>query len=240
MRAEYFEVPTTDVSTGSMTLKGTIQKLGLLLAITVASAAVGWAMPSYPVMIGAAIAAIVLSLVLCFKRDLSPYLSPVYAVAEGYFLGVISVVVSSQLKDSAIGAYAVPVAVMGTLVTLGIMLTLYATRIIRVTETMKSVIIGATLGIAATYLVLFGISLFAPNFVGGLAIFGSGPIGIGFSIFVIGLAAFNFLLDFDLIERGIQSRAPKHMEWFAAFGTLVTIAWLYFEILMLIRKLSRN
>jgi len=240
MRPEYFEVDHSFESTDPMTLKGTVQKLVILLAILIGSAAFGWAFPVMPLAIGSALVAFVLAIVLAFKKDLAPYLAPVYAVFSGFFVGAISVISNEMLKDTQIGHAGVPIAVMGTMITLGIMLFLYAKRIIKVTQTMKSVIIGATLGIAFTYLATFAISFFAPTWVSGLAIYGSGPIGIGFSIFVIGLAAFNFLLDFDLIETGITHRAPKHMEWYAAFGTLVTIVWLYLEILRLLRKLSRN
>ncbi len=238
MRADLFE-ESAGINSTPMTLSGTVRNLGILLLITLAAAAVGWVFPSFPGLIASFVVGLILCLIISFKPTNAPTLSPVYALAEGYFVGAVSAITAVSLKDTTIGSAAIPLALMGTMLTLGGMLFLYVKRIIRVTETMRSVIIGLTAGVMLTYLGCFLLSFIAPNFVGGLATFGNGPIGIGFSVLVIGLAAFNFLLDFDLIERGIQSRAPKYMEWYAAFGTLVTIIWLYLEILNLIRKLSR-
>lgn len=238
MRAGLFE-ESAGVDSPPMTLNGTVKNLGILLLITFGAAVVGWMAPSFEGMILSAIVGFVLCLVICFRPVNAPALAPVYAIAEGYFVGVVSVMTVASLKDTPLGATAVPIALFGTIATLGGMLFLYMKRIIRVTETVRSVIIGLTAGIALTYLACTIIWFFAPQFVNNLPMFGGGVIGIGFSVFVIGLAAFNFLLDFDLIERGIQNRAPKYMEWYAAFGTLVTIIWLYLEILRLIRKLQR-
>lgn len=238
MRADLFE-ESAGINATPMTLSGTVRNLGILLLITLATAVVGWVVPSFPGLIAAALTAFGLCLFISFKPTTAPTLAPVYAAIKGYAVGVISAVTAVSLKDSTLGSGAIPIALLGTMMTLGGMLFLYAKRIIRVTETMRSIIFGLTAGVALTYLACMLLYFVAPSFVSGLATFGNGPIGIGFSVFVIGLAAFNFLLDFDLIERGIQSRAPKYMEWYAAFGTLVTIVWLYLEILNLIRKLSR-
>jgi uncharacterized YccA/Bax inhibitor family protein len=164
-------------------------------------------------------------------------LSPIYAATKGYGVGVFSLIINEALKDTKVGSLGVPFAVAGTMLTLGVMLFLYARRIIVVTDTLRSIIVSATLAICLIYLFSGVAWLFAPQSVNSFATFQSGPIGIGFSIFVIGLAASNFLLDFDLIDRGVQSKAPKYMEWYAAFGTLVTIIWLYLEILRLIYKI---
>lgn len=239
MRADLFEALHAADDANAMTLRGTANKLLILLAIAFASAAIGWVFPIIPIALTWFLAGLGIAIYLCFNPSKAPVFAPIYAVGSGYVTGMISAFTTESLKDSAIGSAAVPLALMGTMFTLLGMLFLYAKRIIRVTETMRSIIFGLTAGVALTYLACMVIWLFAPNFVNNLATFGNGPIGIGFSLFVIGLAAFNFLLDFDLIERGIQSKAPKYMEWYAAFGTLVTIIWLYLEILRLIRKLSR-
>lgn len=235
-----FDQAQTNVA--PMTVNGTIKKSGILLLLLMASATVGWNLPIAPLAIFSLVAGIILVFASCFKRQYSPVIAPIYSLVEGYLLGFISVVVSTSLADhkNPLYHYAVPIAALGTIVTLGVMLTLYATRIIRLSETMRSVIIGATIAVALTYLFSLIVSIFAPAFVGGLAIYNSGPIGIAFSVFVIGLAAMNFLVDFDNIERGVAARAPAYMEWYCALGLLITIVWLYFEILRLLSKLARQ
>ena len=124
-------------------------------------------------------------------------------------------------------------AILGTAGTFMVMLTLYRTRIIKVTDKLRMIIVGATLGIALVYIIGIVMSFFG----GGIPyIHESGPIGIGFSVVVCGIAAFNLLLDFDFIEKGSEAKAPKYMEWYAAFGLLVTLIWLYLEILRLLGK----
>ncbi|MBL8060208.1 MAG: Bax inhibitor-1/YccA family protein [Chthonomonas sp.] len=238
MNEGVFEHPVME-SADPMTLAGTIQKTGFLLLMLLATAGAGWMFPSYAGLIGGVIVAIILGFVIGFKAHLAPVLAPAYALVEGYVVGVISFIAASSLAKTAY-AGAVPIAVAGTMVTLAVMLTLYATRIIRVTETMRSVIIGLTAAVALLYLFSFVVGLFAPAFVSAFPIYQSGLIGIVFSVIVIGIAAFNFLLDFDLIERGVGNRAPKYMEWYAGFGLLVTMVWLYIEILRLLMKLANN
>lgn len=222
-----------------MTLAGTLQKTGLLLVITIATAVLGWMFPNPLLMIASVIVGLVLGLVTGFKPTLAPVLSPAYAVMQGYFVGAISLVTTIQLADTQY-SNAVAIAAGGTFITLAVMLALYAGRVIRVTDTVRGTIIGLTLAVGIFYLVAFLASFVAPQSVAQWGPFTNGPIGIAFSIFVIGLAAFNFLLDFDLIERGIESRAPSYMEWYGAFGLLVTMIWLYLEILRLLRKLAGN
>lgn len=229
----------TDTSMGVMTLRGTTQKICILLALVLATAIVGYAMPIMPLAIGAVVVTIALALFIGFKPHLAPTLAPIYALVQGYTVGVISYITSAQLAKSAIGAAAIPIAVAGTLFALGITLFLYAKRIVVLSNKVKNVIIGATAAIFLTYTAMFVVSLFAPGWVGGLAIFGGGPIGIAFSVLVIGLATMNFFLDYEMIETGIQNRAPAYMEWYGAFGVVVTVIWLYIEILRLLRKLQR-
>jgi uncharacterized YccA/Bax inhibitor family protein len=241
MREGYFDgVGGASVSADAMTLEGTVKKIGILFALVVGGAVLGWAVPNMAIMIATWIAAVILSLIITFKPTTAPILAPFHALSIGYGAGVISLVTTEMLKGTKMENLGVPVAVAGTLVTFGVMLFLYARKILRLNETWKSVIMGATAAVMVTYLFL-GIASFAfPKWVGGMAIFGNGPIGIGFSIVVIGLAAFNYLMDFDMIDRGIENRAPKHMEWYGAFALVFTTVWLYLEILRLISKLNRR
>lgn len=237
-----FQQQFDTAGTSPMTLDGTIQKAALLLLITLLTSFVGWMFP-YPILIiGSALVGFGLALFISFKPNLSPILAPLYAVLEGIFVGGLSYFVNEIVKqnkwDYAIGV--VPVAILGTLLVFGIMLGLYASRIIKVTETFRMVVVGATIAIAVLYLGVMAVSFFWPGVYAAMPIFGSGPIGIGFSVLVIGLAAFNLALDFDIIERGVQGRAPKFMEWYAGFALLVTLVWLYVEILRLLMKLSNR
>lgn len=237
MKAEVFENET--LTHGEpMTLSGTIGKAGMLLVLLMMGASVGWVMPNIIAFFVCLAVGFLLALAVTFKKEWSPVAAPVYALVEGYFVGTLSVIVTAMLEKTAYGN-AVPLAIFGTMITFAVMLGLYVTRIIRVTETLKSVIIGATAAVFITYLGSWIMSMFLPK-VWELPIYGNGWIGIGFSVFVIALAAFNLLLDFDLIEKGVENRAPKYMEWYAGFGLLVTLVWLYIEILRLIMKLARR
>lgn len=224
----------TDVNAPAMTLYGTISKTVILLAILVACAFMGWSTPTYAYIPVAVVAGLGVAITLAFKPQWSMFLAPIYSVCMGLAVGTISKVVSVQLADTKY-SNAVPLAILGTMATLGIMLALYATRIIKVTQTFVMVVAGATLAIAATYLLTWII----PG-MRNMVIFQSGGIGIAFSLFVIVLAALNFALDFKLIEDGVASRAPKYMEWYCGYGLLVTMVWLYLEILRLLAKLSRR
>lgn len=181
----------------------------------------GWFMAALLVGLGAVIVGM-------FKPAWARVLGPVYAVAEGALVGAVSAAYAS-LYEGIVGQ-----AILGTFLTVIVMAVLYATRTIRVTEKFRSVVVGATIGIFAFYLVSFGLSFLDIQIP---FLFGGGTIGILFSVGVICLAAFNLLLDFDLIERGVKGGAPAYMNWFAAFGLMVTIVWLYLEILRLLAKL---
>lgn len=238
LREGFFEQEAA--SANPMTLTGAIGKTFTLIGLVLVTAVIGWMFPSMPMLFGSLVGGFVLALVTCFKREWSPVTAPLYALVEGLFVGVVSWVATESLAKTAY-ANAVPIAVMGTLFTFVVMLSLYATRIVRVTETLRGVIIGATAAVMVTYLFSWVASIFWPN-VWNLPIYQSGWAGIGFSIVVIAIAAMNLLLDFDFIEKGVQNRIPKYMEWFAGFGLLVTLVWIYIEILRLLMKLagSRN
>lgn len=186
-----------------------------------------------PFLMGGLIVGLILSLVTVFKTAWAPYTTPAYALAEGCFLGGISAIVQAQFPD-------IPIVFQALGLTFGtafVMMVLYQTGTIKVTEKLRAGIMAATGAICLLYLVSFALSFFGMSVP---YIHGSGMIGIGFSIFVVGLAAFNLLLDFDLIERMSAQRAPKHMEWYGAFALMVTLVWLYIEILRLLSKLNRR
>lgn len=221
-----------NVNAPAMTLGGMISKTVILLAVLVGFAALGWQTPSYAFLIAGVVSAVVVGITLAFKPQWSAFLAPVYSICMGLAMGTLSKVVTVQLADTKY-ANAVPLAVLGTMATLGIMLGLYASRIIKVTQTFVMVVAGATLAVMATYLLTWII----PG-MSNLVIFKSGAIGIGFSVFVIILAALNFALDFKLVEDGVKNRAPKYMEWYCGFAVLVTMVWLYWEFLKLFMKLA--
>jgi uncharacterized YccA/Bax inhibitor family protein len=223
-------------SANPMTLTGTIGKSFILIVLTMVTAVVGWVNPSMPLLYGSMIGGLVVALATAFKPNWSPFTAPLYALIEGLFVGVVSSVVTVMLAKTAF-ANAVPLAVMGTMVTFAIMLGLYATRIVRVTETLRGVIVGATIAVMATYALSWLASIFWSG-VWDMPIYGSGWAGIAFSVVVIAIAAMNLLLDFDLVERGVKNRLPKYMEWYAGFALLVTLVWLYLEILRLIMKIA--
>jgi uncharacterized YccA/Bax inhibitor family protein len=218
------------------TVQGTMSKTFLLLAILSATALWSWhAVASDQLQLGvipiAGIAGFALAMVTIFKPTVAPWTSPVYAAMEGVFLGAISQIVEQRfgLKYPGIALQ----AVMLTAGTLLLMIFLYANRIIRVTDRLKSGIILATGALCLFYFLTIVLSLFG---VGMPFVFSSSPIGIGFSLFVVGLAAFNLLLDFDFIDQAVARQAPKYMEWYGAFALMVTLIWLYLEILRLLSK----
>lgn len=231
------------VQGATMTINGTVAKLGIMFAILLVMAVVGWVNFSFSLLMGAAIVGLILGLATGFIPKISPYTAIPYSAVQGLFLGAFSLYATEFIKtqpNAAQYANVVPIAAFATILTMGVTLVLYATRIVRVGDTMRAIIFGLTGAVALFYLFSFAVSFFAPQFVSNLAVFGSGPIGIGFSIFVIGLATFNFFTDYDMIERAIQRRSPKYMEWYGAFGVLVTLIWLYLEIVRLMMKLARR
>jgi uncharacterized YccA/Bax inhibitor family protein len=217
-----------------MSLSGTINKSFILFLLLSASAMVIWWLtfngmnPLLPA-IGGAIIGFVLVLISVFKPQYSGYLAPAYALFEGLFIGGISAIFETQYPGIVIQA------VGATLVTFLICLGLYKYQIVKVTEQFKSVVIAATLAIATYYLVSWLFSLFT-SFVP--VHYGSSLMSIGISIFVIIIAALNLFLDFDQIEKGVERRLPKYMEWYGAMGLMITLVWLYIEFLRLLSKLS--
>lgn len=227
-----------------MTIGGTVQKTFFLLVLAFGAACYTWSQAFRvieadpqgavgsvaPWVVGGAIVGLITALVICFKHTWAPVLAPVYAVAEGFFLGGISAGFEAQYPGIVVQA------IGGTFGTLFCLLAAYQSGLIKATENFKLGIVAATGGIAMLYLVVFVARLFGfPLFD---SLFASGLIGIGFSVIVVAIAALNLVLDFDFIEQGAERGAPKYLEWYGGFALMVTLVWLYLEILRLLAKLQ--
>jgi uncharacterized YccA/Bax inhibitor family protein len=221
----------------AMTLQGTVNKTGILLALVIAGAMWTWYLffqtPDNPAvvapwMLGGAIGGFIVGLITAFKQDWAPITAPIYALLEGLFLGALS----------AIGEASYPGIVMQavglTFGTCFVLLLAYSSGLIRATEKFKLGVVAATGAIAVVYLVSLVLSLFGVRVP---MIYDNGLVGIGFSLVVVGIAALNLVLDFDFIETGVRNALPRYMEWYGAFGLMVTLIWLYIEILRLLIKL---
>jgi uncharacterized YccA/Bax inhibitor family protein len=222
-----------------MTVQGTAGKTFLLLAILSATAALAWnatltnQMQTGALML-AAIGGLVVGLVTSFKPTFAPWTAPVYAALEGVFLGALSCVIENRLGAQFHGIAIQAVALTGG--TLFFMLFLYTTGIVKVTEKLKTGIIAAIGAVLVVKLIFYVMLMFGNA--GGQVLFVGTPLGILFSLVVVGVAAFSLLLDFDFIDQGARAEAPKYMEWYGAFGLMVTLIWLYLEILRLLMKLQ--
>lgn len=225
---------STDIISGeTMSLNGTVGKTALSLAILFFGAFWSWrvvpAAASGAWLIGGSICGLVLALIISFKPKSAPYLTPIYAGVEGLLLGTVSSIF--DVKYPGIAAQAVCL----TAITAVVMLVTYRTGLIRPTEKFRSVIMIATISICGIYLIDFLLSFFGK----GIPLSTSnGTFGILFSVFVIGIAALNLILDFGFIEEGSKRGLPKYMEWYGAFALMVTLVWLYLEILRLLSKLQ--
>jgi uncharacterized YccA/Bax inhibitor family protein len=227
-------------ATNRMTLSGTANKTGILLLLAFATAAYTWyrftlthdpADVSGLLLVGV-FGGFICAMVTVFKKEWAPITAPIYALLEGLFLGGVSAVFDLRYPGIAIQAVGL------TFGTLLVLLVAYSTGMIKLNDKMRLGIVAATGGIAVFYLVQMVMGFFGIHLV---SINGSGPIGIGFSLLVCAIAALNLVLDFDFIEHGVAYGAPKYMEWYGAFGIMVTLVWLYLEILRLLSKLrSRN
>lgn len=244
-RAKKFDLSATDQ--GTMTLNGTINKTLILLGIAVVSASVTWKMffeaneNLMPVFIGGVIASIVFSLITIFVPHRANITAPLYAVAEGLFLGGLSAIVEANFISNegglAAGSSGIVMNAIGlTFGVFFVMLLLYKNKIITVTNKLKGIVMSGLIAVALIYFVSFILSLF--GFYGLNPIHGNGMIGIGFSLFVIVLAAFTLLVDFHFIEENVNRGVPKFMEWYSAFSLMLTLVWLYIEILKLLAKLQ--
>ena len=225
----------------AMTINGTVNKTGILLLLTVLTAAFAWSQtigadgqiaPGAMIYaIGGAIGGLILALVTVFKKEWSPVTAPMYALVEGFFLGAISAVFEARFPGIVFQA------VLLTFGTLFALLVAYRSGLIKVTENFKLGVVAATGGIALLYLASFVLGFFNINVP---VIHEASGWGIAFSLFVVVVAALNLVLDFDFIENGAAARAPKYMEWYGAFGLMVTLVWLYVEFLRLLSKLQQR
>jgi len=222
----------------AMTVKGTMNKFGVLMMLMIGSTLFAWSQfykgsDPMPLMLTGVFGGLGIALIMMFKKQWAYILGPVYAILEGLFVGSIS-----AMYDYTYPGLPTQAVALTLLVTL-IMFLLYRYRIIRVTQKLRTVVVVATSAIAVFYLIQWITFLASGSPIGGFTNAAT-PLGIGFSILVVGLAAFNLLLNFDTIEKGVELRAAKYMEWYSAFGLLVTIVWLYLEILRLLSKFQRN
>ena len=220
----------------TMTVSGTINKSFLMLLLLIASAAITWTMtfngqPPMVFIFGGAIVGFILVLIATFKPQSSGYLAPGYAIFEGLFIGGISAIFETMYPGIVIQA------VSCTFVTFMVCFGLYKYEIVKVTEKFKSVVIASTLAIASYYMISWLLSMFTSF---QPVHYGNSMISIGISAFVIVIAALNLFLDFDQIEKGVQQKMPKYMEWYSAMGLMITLVWLYIEFLRLLSKLSRK
>jgi len=222
-----------------MTLQGTINKSFLLLVVLLAGAFWPWSqylttgdvsIVSTSIMIGA-FGGLILAMIISFKANLAPYLAIPYAGLEGLAIGGISALLEARYPGIAIQAVGLTFAV------LAVMLVAYKLGLIRATERFRTIVIAATGAIALVYLVSMVLSLFH---VSVPILNSSSPLGIIVSLVIVGVAALNLVLDFDFIESGAAYGAPRYMEWYGAFGLLVTMVWLYMEILRLLSKTRRD
>jgi uncharacterized YccA/Bax inhibitor family protein len=224
----YFGPTATSRDTGRMTVEDVTVRTAILLATLMATGAATWYLDLEALAFPAAILALVLGLVISFKQVTNPVAILAYAALEGVFLGGIS-----KLFDAAYNGIVVQ-AIVGTLGVAAVMLFLYSSGKIRVTPQFTKMVIGATAG----YMVLLLVNLVASFFTsGGLGLFNGGLLSIGIAAFAIGLASMNLVLDFDFIQKGAQQGLPEKYGWLAAFGLVVTLVWLYIEILRLLSYL---
>ncbi len=219
----------------AMTLDGTVNKTGILLLCAVVTAAYAWhafmqdrtGASIMPLLWTGLIGGFIVAIVTIFKKEWAPVTAPLYSLFEGLVLGSISAVFELRYPGIAMQSVAMTFGV------LLVMLFLYRSHIIPVTRKFYLGVLAATGAIALFYIAEIILGFFHIQFG---AVNGSGPIGIGFSIVVVIVAALNLVLDFDFIEQGVRARAPKYMEWYGAFGLMVTLVWLYLEILRLLTK----
>ena len=230
-----FDYAIKNSTEDTMTINGAINKAIILSLILMLSALVSVYFVLarnlellYPAITVSSIGTIILAIIMIFKKEMAKTFSILYDILEGVAIGGISFVFNA-VYDGIVAQ-----AVFFTSADLLVMLLLYRFRIIKVNDKFRSVIFGATLCIAAVYLINFILGFFRMSvpFLND-----STPIGIGISVVIVAIASFNLLLDFDFIEQGSNANMPKYFEWYSAFGLLVTLVWLYLEILRLLSKI---
>ena len=241
MKDSVFSKIATDSS--SMTIRGSVNKTLILLALAIASGAYTWRVfttsidPNafVPWMFGGMIGGLIMSLIVIFRPKTAAWAAPIYAIFEGLFLGAISAWFEYSFGAQFPGIVLTAVAI--TALTLLVMLMLYRSGIVKMNNKLRGGIITATGTVALFYLVTLVMSLFGAD---TTVVHGSGMLSIGISVVIVIIAAMNFLLDFEFIEKGSAAGMPKYMEWYGAFGLMLTIVWLYLEILKLLAKLANR
>ena len=222
-----------------MTIQGTVDKTAMLLILVMVSALYTWSLfmksmdfdAILPYFGTGLIGGLLVAFVIIFKKEWSPYLSPVYALLEGLCLGGLSAAMNVKYPGIVLQASILTFSICLCL------LVVYKSGLIKVTENFKLIVASATMGIAFYYVLSLILSFFNINLP---LINDSSPIGIVFSLVVVVIASMNLVVDFDFIEQGVQKKAPKYMEWYGAFGVMVTLIWLYIELLRLLSKLRRR
>ena len=223
-RSDY-DIPLSE----RMTLDGAVNKTGILLGLCFSGAFIGWNIPG--LSLPAALIGFILAIVTIYRSPAKAgSTAPLYALVQGIFLGGITLMYESAFDGIAVQAIGLTFGILASL------LVCYKSGLIKPTENFKLGIAAATGGIFLVYMVNFIMSMFGSS--GIPMIHEASTIGIGFSVFVVIIASLNLVLDFDFIEEGVERGAPKYMEWYGAFGLLVTLIWLYLEILRLLAKLQ--
>ncbi len=215
-----------------MTVTGTANKIGILFLLLLIGASISWYAPSQLFMWGGAIGGLIVALITVFKKEWSPVTAPIYAGLEGLFLGAVSIMYANMFYEGIVFT-----AIALTMGIFAAMLFTYRSGLIEVTQKFRMGVVAATGGIFLVYIASFVLGFFGINL---SLISGTGTWGIGFSLLIIIIASLNLVLDFDLIDRGAEAGAPKYFEWYTAFGLIVTLVWLYVEILRLLGKLQRR
>ncbi|GKU77499.1 Bax inhibitor-1/YccA family protein [Paenibacillus sp. L3-i20] len=235
LRDDTFQKHGQALSGEGMTINGTVNKMFIMLAILLGGAVVSWGMYMKQdanvlgFMIGGAIAGLILALIISFVPRTAPFLVPIYAACEGLFLGALSAQYESKFNGITLQAALLTMCVFLAL------LIAYRLRLIQATKNFRLGVFAATAGIALMYLASFVLGFF------GMTVpflHESSLIGIGISLVIVVVAALNLVLDFDFIEQGAEQGAPKYMEWYGAFGLMVTLVWLYIEMLRLLSKIA--
>jgi uncharacterized YccA/Bax inhibitor family protein len=231
----YRRAGLADTPTQAMTLQGTVLKTAILLVILLVTAAYTWSQAAagatpltYGLLIAGSIGGLITAVVTVFAPRVSPFTAPLYAALQGLALGAISAVFEATYPGVVIQAVGLSTGV------LAVMLFVYGTGLIRATEKFKIGVVAATGAVGLVYLVDIVLSLFGTRLP---FIHETGVVGVGFSLVVVVIAALNLILDFDFIEQGVRREAPKYMEWYGGFSLLVTLVWMYLEILRLLAKL---
>lgn len=225
-------------TSNTMTIKGTVNKLGFLLVMMLIAASYVWnaffgGVNVVPYAIGGMIGSLIVSIILIFKKEWAPYLTPAYALLQGLLIGGLSAMISYSFKKVSPGL--VTQATGLTVCVALVMFALYRFRIIRVTEKFKSIMLTILLAVMVYSIAVLILSLFNVNL---SFLYDSSPLAIGISIVMLVIASLTLLLHFDMVEQGEQYGAPKYMEWYCAFGILMTLVWIYLRMLQLLMQFA--